>query len=187
VVPEVRYRLLGSKAARALLWGDWSLNEDPTAWTIGDTCWLRFKVRRSDLTPIESPALQLDIEASMPTMRPVNKVDLESAGSNALQRIIFLNKGCVQNMHAFDRDPIAHRTTVVAGDKCVISLPLARNGAVLEDRKAAASDTDDFAYFRVDVTNPPNLSASLFGGDDQRHLGVSIREFRVWDSAAEVA
>jgi hypothetical protein len=65
-------------------------------------------------------------EAIVPEARAMNRVDLEVAGSNARQRLIFLNKGRTQDLQAFARDPHAERTYVVAGDRSKVSAPLER-------------------------------------------------------------
>jgi hypothetical protein len=184
MAPDGIYGLTGSAESRSLLWGEWSSGDDRLAWTVGGTCWIRFKVRRSDLVRMESPRLQLDIEASLPEARAMNRVDLEVAGSNARQRLIFLNKGRTLDLQAFARDPHAERTYVVAGDRSKVSAPLAREGgALLEDGCAGGLDAGEFAYFRVDLKNLPNVPAARFGVDDDRRLGVAINELRLWDSA----
>jgi hypothetical protein len=194
VAPDVTCTVADSPACRALLWGDWSSQEDAHGWTIGQFCWIRFKVRRSELARLESPILSLTIEAFLPKARTTNRVDLNVTGSDASHRILFVNTGQPQDLPEFGRDRPA-RTTVVAGASavvagalCAIDLPLTLRGSLLEDHPGAtaAADAATFAYFRVDLSNLPNLPAAQFGVRDDRNLGVAINELLLCDGGRTV-
>jgi hypothetical protein len=177
ITPNVTYTLANSPASRAMLWGEWSSQDDTRGWTIGQFCWIQFKVRRSELARLEKPTLGLKIEAFLPPARTTNRVDLKVAGSDARRRILFLNTGQAQDPQVIG-PPVAGASIVVAGARCAIDLPLSAQGSLLEDDRwpMASADAATFAYFRIDLSNLPNLPATQFGVGDSRNLGVAINE-----------
>ena len=182
LTPNVAYVLADSPTSRPLLWGEWSSQDDTRAWTVGQSCRIRFKIRRSELARLESPTLSLKFEAFLPERRAMNRVDLEVVGSDVRHRILFLNAGRALDLQEFERDPPA-RTTVVAGDRAAINLPLTEGDALLEDDQAGTDvpDADAFVYFRIDLANLPNVPATLFGFGDDRNLGVALNEILLCD------
>ena len=40
ISPDISYVLANSPASRAVLWGDWSSEDDTRGWTVGELCWI---------------------------------------------------------------------------------------------------------------------------------------------------
>ena len=177
VTPDVTYMIANSPASRAILWGEWSSQDDTRGWTIGQFCWIRFKARRSELARLQNPTLGLKIEAFLPPARTTNRVDLKVAGSDARRRILFLNTGQPEHPQVIG-PPVAGASIVVAGARCAIDLTFSLQGSLLEDdhRSMIAAEAATFAYFRIDLSNQPNIPAIQFGVRDSRNLGVAINE-----------
>jgi hypothetical protein len=181
IVPDVVYEFDHNPRLRKLLWGAWSDKSDTSAWTLGNDASIRFKVKRSAIDALTSPGVTIEVHASLPATRRTNQVDFSVAGEAATSRVVFLNQGFAVELPGIAHYPPADRTLVIANWIGRLNFALSRSGILLEDPNTIKGNKDAFATFRIDLKNIPALRGSLFGMQDHRTLGISLKKLEVRD------